>query len=108
MANTSQINDCILEATGGPTVNDGLLSYYLLNGATSNNIKDAEYEFLLVQGATASTSIQDMWFEFLRGRAYVGSVSDMQSRFWCVDGGVLTLDISSFKAQMFNKTMGEK
>jgi hypothetical protein len=45
------INDGYLASTGGPTVSDGKLAYYLANGATSLNVNDAEREFLLANGA---------------------------------------------------------
>jgi len=73
--------DHILAATGGPTHQDGLLSYFLANGAVSNNIVDAEYEFLIAGGASPS-SIPDMWYEFLTIQGYTGSVPDMYYDYW--------------------------
>lgn len=83
----THINDDILVATGGPTVFDGLLTYYQTNGATSNHLRDAEYEFLIAQGVIAA-AIPDMWYEFLIGKGYSGSIVDMYKQFWA-DGGII-------------------
>ncbi len=79
----AQVNDNILLVTGGPSVTDGLLSYYQANGATSGSIKDAAYEFLLARGA-ADTSVIDMWTAFLTGVAGItpGTVRDMKAQWW--------------------------
>lgn len=45
------LNDAILAKTGGPTVQQGMLAYYLANGATSLQLNDAEREYLLANGA---------------------------------------------------------
>lgn len=71
----------ILAATRGPTVNDGLLSFYQANGAVSNSINDAEYEFLLAQGATPA-HINDMWYEFLTSTGHTGALDDMLYVYW--------------------------
>ena len=65
-----------------------LLDYYQTNGATSDDIQDAEREFLIAQGATPATN-QDMWYEFLRSRGYTGALPDMIKDFWCIGGGAL-------------------
>ncbi len=86
----SQINDDILSATGGPTVNEGLLSYYQTNGATSDDLQDAELEFLeaLVVPVTAG-SLQDMWMEFLGVQGFTGALDDRRAAFWA-NGGIIT------------------
>lgn len=84
----SQVNDCILTAVGPGHINDGLLAYYQANGATSDDIDDAEYEFLLAQGADAG-HVNDMWFSMLTNLGYSGALDDMKHDFWCIDGGVL-------------------
>ena len=69
------------------------LSYYQSGGATSDDIQDAEREFLLLQGASPAHN-QDMWFELLRTLGYSGTVPDMLYEFWEVDGGlILTINI---------------
>jgi len=68
--------------------NQLLLAYYKTNGATSNDLQDAEYEFLIAQGATPAT-IPDMWFEWLGSLSYTGALSDRIKSFWCVGGGAL-------------------
>ncbi len=82
-----QLNDCILAATGGTQISDSLLAYYQLNGATSGVLHDAEYEFLIARGVAAS-QLNDMWFSYLTGKAYTGSLNDMLYQFWCVNNGV--------------------
>jgi len=85
------INDCILTAAGPGQLNDVQLAYYQLNGALSQDLNDAELEFLLVQGGTPGGSANDMWREVLSSRGYAGSLSDMKQSFWCADSGVVSL-----------------
>lgn len=66
-------------------INQLMLLYYQNNGATSDDLQDAEREFLLAQGATLATN-QDMWYELLRSLEYTGSLSDMKKDFWCGGG----------------------
>lgn len=79
----AQVNDNILAVTGGPSVTDGLLSYYQANGASSDSIKDAAYEFLLARGV-ADTSVIDMWMTFLTGVSGItsGTMRDMKAQWW--------------------------
>lgn len=85
----SHINDCILIATGGLTVNDGLLTYYKSNGAVSDDMNDAEYEFLIAQGV-APAQVNDMWLDLYASLGYTGARADMDYQFWCIDGGATT------------------
>ena len=83
----TQINDAILLATGGPSIDDGLLSHYQAGGATSNNIIDAETQFLIVQGAVPS-GVAGMWRELLIAGGFDTDgihLDDMKFLFW--DGG---------------------
>jgi len=75
------MRDAILFLTGGPTVNDGLLSFYQTNGAVSNNLIDAENEFLIARGVVSSAK-SDMWREFLLGLGLSGTNNDMRSEWW--------------------------
>ena len=75
----SSINDAVLRKTGGPTYNDGLATYY--SKTTTESLKDAEIRWLVSQGATPGKSINDMWYEYLSGLGYTGSVSDMKLSF---------------------------
>jgi len=83
-----QINDCIADALGSTHLNDLLLGYYQDNGAVSNNLNEAEYEFLLAQGMTAA-ALPDMWEALLSSLGYTGSLTDMWYEFWCVNDGVV-------------------
>lgn len=69
-------------------INQLMLDYYQTNGATSDCLQDAEREFLISQGVAVASS-QDMWYELLGALGYSGSLDDMLSDFWCVDGGVI-------------------
>jgi len=53
-------------------------------------MNDAEVEFLSAQGVVVTDHLNDMWFRFLRGSGYYGSMNDMMYQFWCVDGGSTT------------------
>lgn len=83
-----QINDCIVEALGGDQINDKLLAYYRINGGVGGSINDAEYSFLLANGADIA-QLNDMWFQMLGNLGYTGALDDMLYEFWCVDGGAL-------------------
>jgi len=63
------------------TSEDMELAYFQDNGATSNNLIDAEQQFLAAQGYTSGT-IADRWFNYLRAEGYTGSVIDMWIGFW--------------------------
>ena len=76
------INDCILAVTGGPTAPDGMLKYYKTHGAASNNLVDAEREFLLAKGS-APSHVDDMWVEYLTGLGLTGALADQLKQFWC-------------------------
>lgn len=77
------LNGAILYVTGGPTVNEGLFSYF---GGAGTTLKDRERAWL--EGLTAVRgSIEDMWHDYLYNvRGYAGSRNDMELRFW-QDGG---------------------
>lgn len=78
------LDDAIIKATGGPSVNEGLLKYYRANGATSNNLMDAERQYLLTRLAVADdgkTTNQDLWRAFLLAAPQV-SLNDAQLAFW--------------------------
>ena len=83
----TQINDAILEATGGPSIDDGLLTHYQAGGATANTIEDAESEFLIAQGATPS-DVSSMWRQLLIAGGFDTDgihIDDMRLLFW--EGG---------------------
>lgn len=80
------LNDEILRATGGPTVQDGLQAFFLLNGATQGPVEDMEREYLL--GAItltppAKSTNQDLWLilleETILGK---GTLNDKLLIFW--------------------------
>lgn len=71
----SQLNDAILAATGGPTINDGLATWY---GKTDDEaINDAEYRWLIEQGAAPAT-INDMWIDAFGP----GQINDVKLAYW--------------------------
>jgi len=57
----SQINDEILRATGGTTVNDGLAIWY--SKTVDESLQDAEFRWLGEQLAAGDT-INDRWVSF--------------------------------------------
>lgn len=88
---SNQINDCkylVLSALYGEGhINDLYLKYLQANGATSSNLNDAEYQFLIAQGVDAGQR-NDMWAQGLRlfGTPYA-SLQDSLKWFWCVKNG---------------------
>jgi hypothetical protein len=87
----ANLNDAILATTGGSTVNGGLRSFYLSNGATSGTIGDLERQFLLARGVSGGTN-QDLWLKFLTGLGAPyndGSLTDRLTLWWAA-GAPLT------------------
>lgn len=74
----SQINDEILRATGGPTVNDGLAIWFGKSGTESLNDAESRWLFSQVQ-VTVLAPINDMWLEFRGG---VGQINDLKLKYW--------------------------
>lgn len=94
----SQLNDAILAATGGPSVNDGLVTHYQANGATSGDLGTAEYQFLVANGATPAHR-QDMWYQLLPPVVgFVGQLNDMLLPFWLAGGTFAPPDSPLFNA----------
>lgn len=75
------MNDIILALLGPGHINDLLLDYYKVNGASSNDVTDAEYEFLIAVGASPG-DVEDMWHEYLTGLGYSGHINDMLYIYW--------------------------
>lgn len=63
------------------TVTDMLLQYYKANGATSNNLQDAESQFLIIKGFTLGSNT-DKWYAYLRSLSFTGTVTDMLFNYW--------------------------
>ena len=78
------LNDEILRVTGGPTVNDGLMSYF----GGSGSLNDRERQWLLGQGATFGP-VNDMWMEFLS--ATPGTLNDKLFAYWSSQIGAANL-----------------
>jgi hypothetical protein len=77
-------NDCVSAYLPGDSddYNEKLIAFYQENGATSDDIQDAEREFLVAQGvSTAATP--DMWYELLTVLGYSGTLSGMLQEYWC-------------------------
>ena len=74
----SQLNDEILRATGGPTLNDGLSTWFCRTDSVS--LQDEESRWLLSQVAvTALSDINSMWVQFQGGS---GHVNDLKLAYW--------------------------
>jgi hypothetical protein len=83
------LNDFIVTSTGGPTVNDGLLSYFKAGGATATNLADAERQWLKIQSPVAEGSNQDLWVQYLsQNLGFEGTLNDMLLQFWRGDASV--------------------
>jgi predicted ATPase len=76
------LNDEILRATGGPTVNDGLATFF--SKTATESLQDAEARWLLSDvSVTKRQANQDMWYVFLRNQGFgPGSVNDMKLKYW--------------------------
>ncbi len=72
------VQDEILRATGGPTVNDGLRTWF---GATaSETLQDAERRWLLAQPGAICGTINDLWMQTLSGTP--GTLNDKVFTYW--------------------------
>lgn len=77
------LNDAILAATGGPTVNDGLRAYYNAQGVPYGSLDDMERAFLRIQLPIATGTTNDLWMQYLSGTfGYTGTLNDMQRKYW--------------------------
>ena len=85
------INDAILNATGGPSVNDGLASWF--GKQPDEALDDAEYRYLADNGAPR-TQVDDMWYVLLRAAGYTGSLSDMLLAWW-TNGGTWPVAVAN-------------
>ena len=78
----------------------GNIAYYQANGATSNDLDDAEREFLIANGGVNPVGDpqqheNDMWFYMLGIFGYTGALDDRQLKFW-EGGGVIPAIIGAF------------
>ncbi len=76
--------DAMLKATGGPTQQGGLASWY--SKTASEGMHDAERRWLISQGGTKATN-QGMWNEILKAAGYVGTTADMLNQYWVIEAG---------------------
>ena len=76
------LNDEMLRVTGGPTVNDGLASYF--NKQDNQSLQDAELNWLdTVHVSNTGGTIQDRWYNYLTAiKGYSGSLNDMLLQYW--------------------------
>lgn len=73
------LNDLILQATGGPTINDGLSAWF--NKTSNESLQDAERRFLLAATGAEGTS-NDLWLAYLRSLGLTGALNDMLRQYW--------------------------
>jgi hypothetical protein len=79
------INAAIPDVVGGDnSINGKLLRHYKANGATSNDLQDAEYQFLKIAHpfGTAPQTNQDLWYAYLYSSGYSGALQDMKLAYW--------------------------
>ena len=74
------LNDAILRATGGPTVNEGLYSWF--NGAPPETLNDAMLRSLRGVSSLPNGSLEDCWMEYLRILGYSGTLNDRLLQYW--------------------------
>lgn len=75
-----QFNDLVMDVTG-PQIDDGLLAHYKANGATSDTLNDAEYQYLIARGMPPGV-LGDMWNTYLIGKGYSGGITEMKHAWW--------------------------
>jgi len=81
----SQLNDAILAATGGPTVNDGLSSHY---GRTpTESLQDAERRWLIAQ--SSGTPVDQLGPELIENGDMSSAVGWDVTGPWNIAGGLL-------------------
>jgi len=77
------LNDEILRAVSGPTVNDGLIAWYILGGASpAGTIEDVLRSYLATKVSVAGKTNQDGWMEYLGGLGHTGTLNDRLLQFW--------------------------
>ncbi len=74
------VNDEILRATGGPTINDGLMVWF--GRLKDETLQDAEQRWLKGGDGAVGESINDLWYTFLRAALFTGSLNDMKLSYW--------------------------
>ncbi len=75
------LNDEIKRATGGPTVNDGLRSWF--SATASETVQDAERRWLLVFLSTGPDGTNnDLWSQYLTDLTLLGTLSDQKLQYW--------------------------
>ena len=100
-----QINDEVLRATGGPSLNDGLATWF--GRTATETIGDAERRWLLAQAGAAGGTLGDLWYAVLRAAGHTGSLNDMKLSYWSAQdtfvlflfsdtGDFLTDDLGNF------------
>ena len=80
----SQLNDAILIATGGPTINDGLANFF--GKTASESLNDAERRWLIDNGVTPGP-LNQMWYELTGNFGYQGALNERLLQFW-QSGGI--------------------
>lgn len=103
----SNIADCKLSALEtilglDGQVNDLYLKYLQGEGATAENISDAQKEFLTLTGANAD-QVNQAFQEFLKGiNAPFESLTENLKWFWCEMGGVVPVNGVTAKSVIFD------
>lgn len=65
----------------GGTLNEMLLHFFLDNGATSTDLDDAERQWLLTV-TDEKLSTQDMYYTYLTGLGYTGTINELIKAYW--------------------------
>lgn len=70
----------------GQSIPTRLLAFYQANGATSDDLATAEWQFLRARGNSLD-KIPDMWVEWFRTLGYAESLHEGLKDFWVRNGG---------------------
>jgi len=75
-----ELNDEILRATGGPTINEGLATWF--SKTKDESLQDAEMRFLTGKLVLVDASIQDRWYAWLGVLGHTGALNDRKLQYW--------------------------
>lgn len=70
------------------SLQDMLIDFYKDHGATSDQLNDAEYQFLESTGISKPFNINDGWGRYLSALGYTGSTQDKSEKYWAASAAV--------------------
>ena len=78
------LDDAILRATGGNSVEDGLAAYYLAGGATGSTPDELSRSYAMSRavGVDPNATTDDIWMTYLGNLGFSGSLDDRLLQYW--------------------------